>query len=91
MNLHEVGRHSLVVDDELIGDAQPLEIGLRSGRERPYLAPVDAGGADDPGDQLAARERHFDGARVVYVEPFVDTDVPRQYVGRLPVDDWPEY
>jgi hypothetical protein len=81
VNLHEVCRYALVVDDELVSDSQSFERRLRSRYERPHLPAVDGGGPDDFGGQLAARERHFDGALVCQVETTADTDVPREHVG----------
>src|SRR5204862_1488939 len=54
VNLLEGRRHSLVVDDELIGDSIPFEQRLRLRYQLPHLASVDGGGTDDFGDQLAA-------------------------------------
>ena len=50
VNFHEVRRHSLVVDDELIADAQPFEQRLTSRDQRSHLTAVDGCGADDFGD-----------------------------------------
>src|SRR5262249_31630309 len=54
MNLVERRRLTLVVDDESIGDSYSLECRLKNRYQWPHPATVDAGGARDFCDQLAA-------------------------------------
>ena len=75
MALNKVGRHAMVVPDELVGQSGTGKVGLRLRKDRLFRPSVHGDG------QRTARESDLDGAGVSKVNPLVGADIFRQDFG----------